>query len=141
MSIRYLMAGAVYFLASFPIAYFWHLVWFKDLYDILQVYREDFIMPLGLTTMILQSLLFSWAYPRLFAKGPWLRNSILYALFGGLISMSYTTLPVAAKFPMTAPADFVLIEGVYSFVQWAIVAPLIAACFHFQGNRNSLAIN
>ena len=141
MAYRYILAGLAYFLASFPIAYFWHLVWFKDFYDELQIYREDFIMPLGLITMILQSILFSWCYPRLFAQGGWLRNSIIYALFGGLVSMSYTTLPVAAKFPMTSPADFVMIEGIYSFVQWAIVAPLIAGCFHFKSQSGSLAIN
>ena len=138
---RYILAAAAYLLASFPIAYFWHLVIFKDVYDSLEIYRDDVIVPLGLATIILQAVLFSWTYPRLFRSGGLAANSLKYALFGALLSISYTTLPVAAKFPMASTADFLLIESIYSCVQWIIVAPLIALSFHLPAPGKSLATN
>ena len=136
---RYILGAACYLLASFPIAYYWHLVIFKHVYDRLEIYRDDVIVPLGLATMILQAGLFSWLYPRLFPTGGYLINSLKYALFGSLLSISYTTLPVAAKFPMASTGDFLLIESIYSAVQWCVAAPLIALCFQFPQPEHSIA--
>ena len=58
---------AAYLIPSFPIAFVWHLVLFESQYQALHIYRADPIIPFGLASMLIQSVIFSWAFPRLFA--------------------------------------------------------------------------
>ena len=48
-----LIGALAYILASFPIAYFWHLTAFKDRYELLQVYRKQVVPLLGLLSMVI----------------------------------------------------------------------------------------
>ena len=57
---------AAYLLPTFPIAYVWHLVMFAPTYDALGIYRPDPIIPFGFASMVIQGIIFSRAYPRLF---------------------------------------------------------------------------
>src|SRR5260370_36986738 len=59
---------AAYLLPTFPIAYVWHLVLFAPTYDALGIYRPDPIIPFGFASMVIQGIIFSWAYPRLVPK-------------------------------------------------------------------------
>ena len=81
--------------------------------------------------MLVQAVIFSWVYPRLFAQDhrAVLRNGLLYGLGMGLISWSFTTLAVAAKHPMTSIADYVMLETGFTAVQFLIVGPLIALAY------------
>ena len=67
---------AAYLIPAFPIAFVWHLVLFEPQYHALHIYRADPIIPFGLASMIIQGVVFSWAFPRLFAGN---RGSILRA--------------------------------------------------------------
>ena len=58
---------AAYLVPTFPIAYAWHLVLFAPAYEALGIYRPDPIIPFGFASMVIQGIIFSWAYPRLFA--------------------------------------------------------------------------
>ena len=42
------------------------------------------------------------------------------------MSWSFTTIAVAAKYPMTSIQEYVLIETLFTLVQFALVAPLMA---------------
>ncbi|MFY9958041.1 hypothetical protein [Bradyrhizobium sp.] len=57
---------AAYLVPTFPIAYVWHLVLFAPTYEALGIYRPDPIIPFGFASMVIQSVIFSWTYPRLF---------------------------------------------------------------------------
>jgi hypothetical protein len=57
---------AAYLVPTFPIAYAWHLVVFAPAYDALGIYRPDPIISFGLASMLIQGVVFSWTYPRLF---------------------------------------------------------------------------
>ena len=57
---------AAYLVPTFPIAFVWHLVLFAPAYEALGIYRPDPIIPFGFASMIIQGIIFSWAYPRLF---------------------------------------------------------------------------
>src|SRR6266478_10141940 len=66
-SARNFWLGVVaYILPTFPIAFTWHLVLFERNYQTLQIYRADPIVPFGFASMIIQGLIFSWTFPRLF---------------------------------------------------------------------------
>ncbi len=119
---------AAYLVPTFPIAFVWHLVLFESNYHALQIYRSDPIIPFGLASMIIQAIIFSWLFPRVFAdsRGSVLKNGLLFGLGAGLLSWSFTTLAVAAKHPMTSISDYVLFETAFTVLQFLIVGPLIA---------------
>jgi hypothetical protein len=122
---------AAYLVPTFPIAFVWHLVLFEPSYHALQIYRADPIIPFGLASMIIQAMVFSWVFPRVFAgdRGSVLKNGLLYGLGAGLLSWSFTTLAVAAKQPMTSISDYILLETAFTVLQFLIVGPLIALAY------------
>lgn len=119
---------AAYLFPTFPIAFVWHLVFFEPNYHALRIYRDDPIIPFGLASMLIQSIIFSWVFPRIFAnhRGSVLKNGLLYGLGVGLLSWSFTTLAVAAKQPMSSISDYVVLETGFTVLQFLIVGPLIA---------------
>jgi hypothetical protein len=84
------------------------------------------IIPLGFLSMLVQGVIFAAAYPRIVDQ-PWrLVSGIRFASLAALLSWSFTTLAVAAKHPMTSVGGFMLIETMFTVVQFALVAPLLA---------------
>lgn len=128
---RFWLGMAAYIVPTFPIAFVWHLVLFEPDYRALQIYRPEPIIPFGLASMIIQSMVFSWIFPRVFAgnRGSILKNGLLYGLGIGLLSWSFTTLAVAAKHPMTSIPDYVVLETGFTVLQFLIVGPLIALAY------------
>jgi hypothetical protein len=119
---------AAYLLPTFPVAYVWHLVLFAPAYEALGIYRPDPIIPFGLASMVIQGVIFSWAYPRLFPRR---RSAILapgltYGFALAALSWSFTTLAVAAKNPMTSIPLYVQLETGFTLLQFVVVGPLIA---------------
>ncbi len=119
---------AAYIIPTFPIAFVWHLVLFEQKYRALGIYRDDPIIPFGLGSMIVQAVIFSWIYPRLFRgdRGSFLSDGLLYGLGAGLLSWSFTTLAVAAKHPMASISDYLILETAFTVLQFLVVGPLIA---------------
>jgi hypothetical protein len=119
---------AAYLVPTFPIAFVWHLVLFEPNYHALRIYRDDPIIPFGLASMVIQSVIFSWVFPRIFAnrRGSVLKSGLLYGFGLGLLSWSFTTLAVAAKHPMSSISDYVVLETGFTVLQYLIVGPLIA---------------
>ena len=122
---------AAYLVPSFPLGFFWHLTWFAKNYHMLGIYRGEPIIPLGLASMLIQAAIFSWVYPRIFVhdRAAVLKNGLLYGLGCALLSWSFTTLAVAAKFPMASVTDYVLLETGFTMLQFLIVGPLIALAY------------
>jgi hypothetical protein len=128
MTKRIVVGALSYLIPTFVLGFVWHLVAFKGYYDELAMYRKDVIIPLGLSSMFIQALLFSWTYTRLFAPWSDIKSRVLgYAVFGAVLSWSFTTLAVAAKNVMSSVPDYLLIESGFTLAQWLIVAPLTVA--------------
>lgn len=122
---------AAYLVPSFAIAYVWHLVMFAPVYDALRMYRPDPIIPLGLASMVIQGIVFSWAYPRLFPNrsGAVLKPGLGYGLALGILSWSFTTLAVAAKNVMMSVPTYLQLETGFTLMQFLVVGPLIALAY------------
>ena len=119
---------AAYLIPTFPLGYFWHLTTFAAQYEKLEMYRAQVLIPLGLGSMLVQAVLFSWAYPKLFSteRGRWVSSAVYCALAFGVLAWSFTTLPVAAKYQMTSVQDFMILESAFTALQFIVVAPLLA---------------
>jgi hypothetical protein len=129
MSTTRLWSGSLaYLLPTFPLGYFWHLTWFQREYKSLDLYRSDVIIPFGLASMIIQALIFSWSYQKLFStrRADWMRSALLSFFTFGFLAWSFTTLPIAAKYDMTSVAGFMWLESGFTFLQFAVVSPLLA---------------
>ena len=125
---RSVLAVLAYHVPTFVTGFLWHLVLFHSLYQRLEIYRPDPLIPLGLGSMLVQAMLFAWAYPRLFSTAPqaWGRSALLAGLGFAALSWSFTTLAVAAKHPMTSLPEYVALETGYTILQFLLVAPLMA---------------
>ena len=111
-----------YILPTFALGYVWHLVLFAPSYHALQIYRSEVLIPFGVAAMAVQAVIISWAYPRLFpSRGAVLRDGLLFGLLMGALSWSFTTLAVAAKYPMTSIPDYLALETGFTLVQFLIV--------------------
>ncbi len=125
---RYLAPALAYLVPTFMLGYLWHLVLFTSYYERLAMYRRDVVIPLGLASMLVQSLFFAWIWERLAATeiALWGRTW-RYAFFGAALSWSFTTLAVAAKNVMSSVGDYLVIESAFTATQWLLVAAATAA--------------
>ena len=128
MTSSFWLAAAAYLLPTFPLGYFWHLKTFRRAYDQLAVYRDQVIIPLGLSSMIIQAGVYAWIYPRVFNTGhdAWLTSAGTFGLVFGGLAWSFAVLPVAAKYRMASVGAFLRLETGFTIVQYAVVSPLIA---------------
>jgi hypothetical protein len=128
MSRQFWLALAGYVLPTFPLGYSWHLTIFKANYDELQMFRPDVIIPLGLASILIQGMAFSYLYPRLFntAHEAWLTSAAKFFTVFGVLAWSFLVLPVAAKYNMISVPKFMVLETAFTAIQFAIAAPLIA---------------
>jgi len=125
------LGAAAYLVPSFPIAYAWHLVWFAPSYEALGIYRPEPIIPFGLISMLIQSVIFSLGYPRFFPDrgSAVLRPGLLYGAGVAILSWSFTTLAVAAKNIMGSVPTYIALETGFTALQFVIVGPLIALAY------------
>lgn len=81
--------------------------------------------------MMIQAIIFSWIFPRVFsdARASILKDGLLFGLGAGLLSWSFTTLAVAAKHPMGSIPDFMLLETTFTILQFLVVGPLTALAY------------
>lgn len=128
MSSSFWLAVAAYLVPTFPLGYFWHLKTFRAQYDRLAIYRDQVVIPFGLTSMGLQALLFAWLYPQLFstARDAWLTSGLQFAGVFGLLAWTLAVLPVAAKYRMASVGGFLRLETAFTALHYLIVSPLIA---------------
>ncbi|MBX9777113.1 MAG: hypothetical protein K2Y71_22265 [Xanthobacteraceae bacterium] len=132
MTARYVLAALAYIIPTFPLGYFWHLVIFKRYYDSLLVYRPDVIIPLGLASMAIQSIIWAYLYGRLFSGEPVLRGALKFAALAIPLAWSFLVLPIGAKHLMADVTGFVMIETAFVAVHYLLVSPLIALAFAYR---------
>ena len=128
---RLVIPVLAYVIPTFILGFVWHLVLFERYYADLAMYRADIIIPFGFASMLIQAVLFALIYDGLFARSNlgFVSKTSAYAVFGAVLSWSFTTLAVAAKNVMSSVPDYLVIETAFTVVQWALVAPLTALAF------------
>jgi hypothetical protein len=117
------LAALAYILPTFPLGYVWHLKLFRERYRALEIYRENVSPPLGLSSMVVQGVAFAIVYVHVFvpADAGWLAKAFGYAMLGGLLSWSFTTLAWAAKGRVRSMRTSFALETTFTAVQWLVV--------------------
>jgi hypothetical protein len=131
MKLHFGLGVLAYLAPTFALGFIWHLMLFTDYYERLAIYRKDIVILFGFLSMLIQSFVFAWVYQHAFAQrnGSPLSRGLRYAVFGAVLSWSFTTLAIAAKNIMTSVPDYLIIETAFTVVQWIIVWPLTALAF------------
>jgi hypothetical protein len=124
-----ILAVLAYVLPTFPLGFFWHLTIFADYYRSLNVYREDILIPFGITSMLVQGMVWALIYERLFAGEPILRGALRFAALALPLAWSFMVLAVSAKHQMSSVSGYLMIETAFMVVHYSIVSPLIAAVY------------
>jgi hypothetical protein len=124
-----LLAIMGYVVPTFPLGYLWHLTIFADYYKSLQVYRDDILIPFGISSMLVQGFIWSVVYERLFSGESILRGAAKFAALACPLAWSLLVLAVAAKHHMSSVSGYMQIETAFILVHYAIVSPLIAAVY------------
>lgn len=115
-----------YVVPTFLIAYQWHLNFFAHRYESLEIYRADLLVPLGFLAVLLQGFIYAYCFGNLFGKSSFAKQAVSYGAGAAVLSWTYTTLAIAAKFPMTSVGGYLLLESGFTLVQFAVVGPLTA---------------
>ena len=142
MKMRFGLGVLAYLVPTFALGFVWHLMLFHDYYERLAVYRRDIIIPFGFLSMLIQAFLFALVYQHAFAprSGGLLSRGLRYAVFGAILSWSFTTLAVAAKNVMTSVQDYLIIETAFTAVQWMVVGPLTALAFSCELSKTTATV-
>ena len=130
MPLKYALAVLTYVVPSMLLAVPWHLRWFKQEYHDFGIYtRADPIIPLGLTTMLIQGVLMACLYPRWYRGGAPAIEGIKFSLLIGLFLYSVSTLATIAKVEVANPWHFILLSGIFHTIQFTVAGAGIGLAF------------
>lgn len=130
MMLKSALAVLVYLVPSMLLAVPWHLMWFKQEYHDFGIYtRADPIIPLGLTTMLVQGIVMALIYPRWYRGGTPALEGIKFSLLIGLFLFSVSTVATIAKVEVTDPWRFVLLSGIFHTLQFTVTGAGIGLAF------------
>jgi hypothetical protein len=130
--VRFLLAAIAYIIPTFPLGYLWHLEIFRHTYASLAVFRIDITIPLGVASMLIQSVIWAYLYWRLFRHETVVAGALKFAALAAPLAWSFMVVAVAAKHHMSSVSGFVAIETAFIALQYIVVSPLIALAFSYR---------
>ena len=121
-----------YVVVTFICAALWHMAFFKKTYDALGVFtRKEPIIPLGISSMILQGLVVAYTFPYFVRSGNTPMSGAIYGvLFIGLFMGSNAVLAEAAKNEVGSLKTWIPLEMTYYILQGLIVGVAIGALYY-----------
>jgi hypothetical protein len=133
---RFGPAAAAYLAVTFPVAYVWHLVVFKGVYDRLGIFnREEPIVALGFLTIAIQGLVLSYLYPAFYRGGAPAREGLRFGLLMGVFLWSSQVVAAAAKHQVSSLPTWLAIETAYFAAQFILVGLAIGLVYGRLGPR------
>lgn len=122
MTKRFWLGALAYLVLTFPLAFVWHLVLLKETYDRLGIFnRDEPIVALGFTAIVLQCLLLSFAYSRFYRGGAPVWQGLKFGAFAGAFLWSSQVLAAAAKHEVSSLSTWLALETGYFAIQFALV--------------------
>lgn len=112
-----LVGTLCYVLPTFPLAYFWHLKFFKARYE-QWVYFGAPSPPLGLLSMVVQGVVLSWMYFHSGFSPQTLGESFLFVGVIGLFHWSTHVIAAMAKQAESRNMGYFLLETVFLAIQF-----------------------
>lgn len=109
-----------YVLTTFAVQGTSHFAINADHFAAIPIMRAEPLVPLGITSMVIQGLIFGWLYP-VYANGAsTLRKSLVFSwLIGGFLA-SYIVLGEAGKYAIPSLRSWMAVEASAAFAQFTL---------------------
>jgi hypothetical protein len=128
--VKFTLSVLAYVVPTMILGMVWHFIWFKELYDKLGIYnRENPIIPLGLTSMLLQGLIIAWLYPYYAGDQSSMGKSLKFSLVMGLFLFTVSTLANAAKIEITSMSDWIMVQFFFHLLQFSVTGFLMSLVY------------
>jgi len=125
MSKKFYFSVLGYFVATMIPAVVWHLVLFKEKYHAMGAFtRDEPIMPMGMTAVILQGFIFAYFYPMYLKykeRPASIGSGIKYSLLMGINVWTVMVFATGAKIFIEPVLDFILLGTVFQIIQFVFV--------------------
>ena len=115
---RHILSVLGFMVASFFTQATSHFVIFTRHYAAVPIMRADTIFPLGITVMIIQGAILSYAFVNSRFVGSSLMDAMLFAWLFGAFLVSYIALGEAAKYNVPSIPSWIAVEIGVGFVQF-----------------------
>ncbi|MBT1689799.1 hypothetical protein [Dawidia soli] len=123
---KFALMVLAYLIPTMILGMVWHFVWFSELYDKLGIYnRKDPIIPLGFTSMFFQGVIIAYLYPYYAQHEHSIRRSLGFSLIMGFFLFTVSTLANAAKIEVSSMSDWLLVQSLFTLIQFTVVGLLI----------------
>ena len=127
---KYLFATLAFVIIGFIIAFLWHLVIFKDVYNSLKIYSIEPIVPLGFISFILEGLSFVYIF-QFFRRGtkPLQEGLIFGLLVFGVLMGGVGALAEGAKHATTSLFTWLVLESSFFVITGAILGAIVGLIY------------
>ena len=123
---KYVFATLAFIIVGFIIAFVWHLVIFKSIYEALKIYSIEPIIPLGVISFILEGLAFVYIF-QFFRRGkkPIQEGLIFGLVVYGAIMGGVGVLAEGAKHATTSLSTWLIVESAFYIITGAILGTIV----------------
>ena len=127
---KYMLGTLAFIIFGFIIAFVWHLVIFKEVYDSLKIYSIKPIIPLGFTSFILEGLAFVYIF-QFFRRGrkPLQEGLIFGLLVYGVLMGGVGALAEGAKHATTSLTTWLIVESAFYMITGAILGVIVGLIY------------
>ena len=114
-----------YVLTTFAVQGTSHFAVNADHFASIAIMRAEPLIPLGISSMVIQGLIFAWLYPVYAGGASTLRKAIVFSwLIGGFLA-SYIVLAEAGKYAIPSLSSWIAVEASAAFAQYTIFGALL----------------
>jgi hypothetical protein len=125
-STKFILSALAYVIPTMILGMVWHFVFFKELYESFGIYnRAEPIIPLGMTSMLIQAVIIAYLYPYYARETNNLLQGIKFGLIMGLFLYSVSTIANAAKINVEPMSTWFFIQLIFHILQFVITGGLI----------------
>jgi hypothetical protein len=119
-AVQVALTVVAYVVTTFAVQGTSHFAINADHFAEIPIMRAEPLVPLGVTSMVIQGLIFAWMYPVYAGGASTLRRSIVFSwLIGGFLA-SYIVLGEAGKYAIPSLSSWIIVEATAAFAQFTI---------------------
>ena len=127
---KYLLATLAFIIVGFIIAFVWHLVVFKSVYDSLKIYSIEPIIALGFISFILEGLAFVYIFQSFRRGRKPLQEGLIFGLVVyGIIMGGVGVLAEGAKHATTSSSTWLIIESAFYIITGAVLGAMVGLIY------------
>jgi hypothetical protein len=120
-----LLTVLAYIVVTFGVQGTSHFVINAGHYAAIPIMRTEPVVAMGITSMIIQGLLFAWLFPIFNRTGSSVKNGLLFSWAIGVFLSSYIVLGEAGKYAIPSIPSWVVVETSSSFVQFTVFGAIL----------------